>query len=119
MTALQLFLFSLFTIVSVYTGVVIRNHGLGLFPVYFGDMVAMNWRGQFNTDFSCFLLLSGAWTSWKNNYGIFGLSLGVVAVFGGAVFLLPYLLYLTSACNGDMKKVFLPWNYEKENSKAK
>lgn len=35
------------------------SHAWNLFPVFFGDIAAMTWAGQFNADFTGFLLLSG------------------------------------------------------------
>ena len=53
MTAFRVLLASMLMIVLAYTGVVIATHGLGLLPVFFSDIQAMNWPGQFNLDFSC------------------------------------------------------------------
>jgi hypothetical protein len=108
-------LFQLFLIVFVlcligYTGITISRHGLGLLPIFFGDMAAMTWPGQFNFDFFGFLLLSGIWVSWRNNFSIKGLGLGVLAVFGGMLFLSLYLLYLSVKTQGDIKRVMLGEN---------
>ncbi len=46
-----------------YAAVVISDHGIGLFPLFFGDMAAMTWPGQFNLDFMLMLLLSALWVS--------------------------------------------------------
>jgi hypothetical protein len=97
-------------VLLVYTGVVIANHGINLLPVFFGDMAAMAWPGQFNLDFFGFLLLSGLWTAWRNGFSGLGLALGVVAVFGGIGFLAPYLLYLTYQTKGDARAILLGVN---------
>lgn len=34
-----------------YTSVVILQCGWRLFPIFFGDIFAVNWRGQLNADF--------------------------------------------------------------------
>src|SRR3546814_1654091 len=36
---------------AAYTAVVISRHGLGLLPIFFGDMAKLGWPGQFNLDF--------------------------------------------------------------------
>ena len=105
-------LFRLFLIVCLianigYTAVTISNHGLGLLPVFFGDMAAMGWPGQFNLDFFTFLLLSGLWAAWRDRFRPAGLVLGVVAVFGGMLFLSVFLLVLTFRAGGDMRIVLL------------
>ncbi len=90
-----------------YTGVVIANHGWNLLPVFFGDMAAMTWPGQFNTDFMGFLILSGLWTAWRHNFSPLGLILGLIAVFGGMAFLTIYLFVVSVAAKGDMKVLLL------------
>jgi hypothetical protein len=90
-----------------YTGVVIANHGWNLLPVFFGDMAAMTWPGQFNTDFMGFLILSGLWTAWRHHFSPLGLLLGLIAVFGGMMFLTIYLLVVSLAAKGDVKVLLL------------
>ncbi len=107
-----MFLFRLFLVACLativgYTGVTIANHGWGLLAIFFGDMAAMGWPGQFNLDFFCFLLLSGLWVAWRGQFRPASLALGVLAVFGGMLFLSIYLLILTARARGDMREVLL------------
>ena len=90
-----------------YTGIVIYNHGWNLLPIFFGDMAAMTWPGQFNFDFTCFLMLSGLWLAWRHHFSAGGLVLGVLGFFGGMMFLAPYLLITSFRAEGDMKILFL------------
>lgn len=90
-----------------YTAIVGVNHDWNLVPVFFGEILAMTWSGQFNFDFMCFLLLSGLWTSWRNRFTPKGLALGVVAIFFGILFLAPYLLMLSFKENGDAKTILV------------
>ena len=82
-------------VLTGYTLVVIQNHGMNLLPVFFGDMAAMAWPGQFNLDFLGFLILSALWTAWRNGFSTLGLVLAVMAFFGGMVFLSIYVLILS------------------------
>lgn len=107
MTLLRLFLVVFLVVLSVYTAIVIANHGLNLFAVFFGDMMALNWAGQFNLDFTGFLFLSAFWVSWRHHYSAAGLGLAVVAFFGGMGFLTVYLLYWSIKVEGDMKRLLL------------
>lgn len=95
MKNLRVFLAIIFMSLLAYTLVTISQHGWNLLPVFFGDMIAMNWPGQFNFDFFGFLLLSGLWVSWRNRFTGMGLLLGLLAVFGGMLFLSAYLFYLS------------------------
>ena len=90
-----------------YTAVVISHHGLGLLPIFFGDMAAMTWPGQFNLDFMLMLSRSALWVSWRHQFSAGGLALGMLALFGGASFLMAYLFILSIQTKGDMKGVLL------------
>ncbi|ANP47193.1 hypothetical protein [Candidatus Viadribacter manganicus] len=92
---------------SVYSAVVVANHGLNLLPVFFGDMAEMAWPGQFNFDFMGFLVLSAVWTAWRHQFSPLGLALAVVAFFGGMMFLTIYLLVVSYQVKGDIKALLL------------
>ena len=95
MLILRIFLVIHLAVLTGYTLVVIQSHGMNLLPVFFGDMAAMAWPGQFNLDFMGFLILSALWTAWRNGFSALGLVLAVVAFFGGMAFLSIYLLILS------------------------
>lgn len=107
MTIFRLFLAACVAVIIGYTAATIANHGFNLLPVFFGDMAAMAWPGQFNLDFFTFLLLSGLWVSWRHHFSLGGLVLGVIAVFGGMLFLATYLLILCDRSGGDIRIVML------------
>lgn len=107
MTAFRGFLGAIFVVIAGYTFVVASNHGMNLLPVFFGDMAAMAWPGQFNLDFMCMLLLSGLWISWRHQFSATGLVLGLFAVFGGALFLSAYLLFMSFRVRGDIRALLL------------
>ncbi|MCI1143541.1 hypothetical protein MOP88_16625 [Sphingomonas sp. WKB10] len=68
MIAFRALLIAAWTALAIYTGVVIARHGMDLLPIFFGDIARMTWSGQFNADFSCFLLLSALWTAWRHHF---------------------------------------------------
>lgn len=107
MNALRFVLIALWIILAGYTAFVVSNYGLGLLPVFFGDIAEVAWPGQFNLDFLCFLVLSALWTAWRNAFSGLGLLLAIIAFFGGAGFLLPYLLFLTFRERGDLVRVLV------------
>jgi hypothetical protein len=73
---------------------------------FFADM-AHPWRAQFNTDFGFHLLLVAAWIVWSNANRMFGLLFGLLAILGGGMFTLAYLLVQTIRCGGNMQAVLL------------
>ena len=107
MALFRSFLATCLVVVVAYTVVTIRDHGLGLLPIFFGDMAKMAWPGQFNLDFFTLLLLSGLWVSWRHQFSPAGLGLALIAVFGGMLFLSGYLLFHSFKTNGDIKALLL------------
>lgn len=107
MNLFRAFLGTLWVVLVVYTGIVIAEHGMGLLPVFFGDMAKLGWPGQFNLDFTLMLTLSANWVAWRYEYSPAGLSLALVAFFGGAGFLYPYLLLASLRSGGDMPTLLL------------
>ena len=107
MNGFRVFLFLILATIVVYTVVVISNHGLGLLPIFFGDMAKMTWPGQFNLDFFGFLLLSGFWLAWRHHFSPIGLALGVLGVFGGMPLLTTYLLIVSFQAKGDVRELLL------------
>ena len=95
MLVLRLVLAAHLAVLTVYSLIVMANHGWNLFPAFFGDMAAMGWPGQFNLDFMGFLILSALWTAWRNAFSGVGLLLAVLAFFGGMMFLSIYVLILS------------------------
>jgi hypothetical protein len=107
MNAFRTLLVVIFLAISGYTVIVINNHGIGLLPVFFGDMAEMGWPGQFNLDFMCFLALSALWVSWRHQFSAVGLLLGVCAFFGGALFLSIYLFIQSYRVNGNVNLLLM------------
>lgn len=90
-----------------YTLVVGINHGWNLLPVFFANIAEMSWCGQFNLDFMTFLGLSGIWVAWRHQLSAGGIALGVVAFFGGMMFLAPYLLWASAQAGRDARVLLL------------
>lgn len=107
MTYLRILLAAIFLVVAGYTVIVAAKHGLDLLPVFFGDMAKLTWPGQFNLDFMCLLVLSGLWVAWRHRFGPAGIVLGVVAAFGGVLFLSIYLLVESYRAGGDARSLLL------------
>ena len=93
-----------------YTLLVGINHGWNLLPVFFSSIAEMSWSGQFNVDFMTFLGLSGIWVAWRHQFSGGAIALGVVAFFGGMMFLAPYLLWASAQAGGDAKVLLLGKN---------
>ena len=101
--ALRAYLIAAWLVLAIYTGLVISDHGLNLLPIFFADMAKFGWPGQFNLDFMILLTISALWTAWRNGISPAGLGLAIIAFFGGAGFLLPYLLLLSIQTKGNVR----------------
>jgi hypothetical protein len=53
------------------------------------------------------LSLSGLWISWRHKFSGIGIILGIIAFFGGALFLSAYLFVESFRVRGDMKALML------------
>jgi hypothetical protein len=107
MIAFRVLLVSIFALVLAYTGLVASAKGWNFLPVFFHDIFAVNWPGQFNLDFSCLLLLSGLWLAWRHQYSPLGIALGMLALVGGSPLLCTYLFIASIQAKGDVKVLLL------------
>lgn len=107
MTLFRLFLLTCLVAIVSYTSVTIAGHGWNLLPVFFRDMAAMGWPGQFNLDFMGFLALSAIWVAWRHQFSRAGLGMAVLAFFGGMLFLSIYLLIHIQRTGGDVRALLL------------
>lgn len=107
MNLFRAYLIAVLACLTGYTLVVGMSHGWNLLPIFFGNVAEMSWSGQFNVDFMTYLGLSGIWVAWRHQFSGGGLALGVVAFFGGMMFLAPYLLWASAKAGGDAKVLLL------------
>ena len=107
MNPFRIYLVLVLLVVGVYSGLTVSVHGLNLFPVFFGDIGAMGWPGQFNLDFMFMLAFSALWVAWRHRFTTTGLALAAVAFLGGTPFLCVYLLVQSLKTGGDVKKMLL------------
>ncbi|TAD99931.1 MAG: hypothetical protein EAZ97_07485 [Bacteroidetes bacterium] len=106
-TALKILLLMQTLAVLIYTFLAVKNEGWDLFQIFINNLLALGWNGQFNLDFSSYLLLSGIWIMWRNQFTISSIVMSIVAMILGFVVFAPYLFYLLVIEKGDLKKVLL------------
>ncbi len=107
MTAFRAGLILCWIVLLGYTTAVVARHGMGFLQIFFGDIAAFGWPGQFNLDFLLLLALSALWVAWRHEYSTGGLLLAVAAFFGGAGFLLPYLAIASWQSGGDVRALLM------------
>ncbi|MDJ0790175.1 MAG: hypothetical protein QNK05_25555 [Myxococcota bacterium] len=83
------------------------SHGINWPAVAVHDLMALNWRSQFDTDFILYLLLGATWIAWREGGTARGWAFGAVSVVLGGMFSFPYLLHATYVAEGDVRRVLL------------
>jgi hypothetical protein len=104
---LKLFLAIQILALTIYTFYAIKNEGLALFQIAIDNVLSMTWNGQFNADFSCYLVLSGLWIMWRNEYKLSAIIVAILAMILGIIFFATYLFYLLITEKGNLKKVLV------------
>lgn len=94
-------------VVLGYTILAFKSEGANLLDVFLTNIKSLNWNGQFNLDFSCYLTLSGLWIVWRNQYSFSSILIALFAATIGIIFFAPYLIYLLIIEKGDLKKVLV------------
>ncbi len=107
MKLFRIYLVVVFACLTGYTLFVGIRHGWNLFAVFFLNIAEMSWSGQFNLDFMTFLGLSGIWVAWRHRFTCEAIVLGIVAFFGGMMFLAPYLFWASMQAKGDARILLL------------
>ena len=107
MTSFRLLLVAFFALLLVYTGITVSNEGWNFYPVYFEDVAGFSWRGQFDVDFSCLLVLSAVWLMWRHHFSPVGILSAICVSLLGALFLTAYLLVASFKANGDVREILL------------
>jgi len=107
MQRFQTALIAMFALIVVATIAAIWDGGIDLIIPFLEPIIALTWQGQFNIDFTCYLVLSGIWMAWRGGFSRRSIALGVLAPPLGILFFAPYLLYLIRASDGDAKKLLL------------
>lgn len=107
MTGFRPVLIAMTALIVVYTVAAVANGGINLITPFLTPILALNWQGQFNIDFTCYLVLSGIWMAWRGGFTGGSIALGILAPPLGILFFAPYLLFLASKSNGDPRRLLL------------
>ena len=107
MILLRIFLIISAVIIFTITYFVSTSYGINWPSVFFGDILNMNWRSQFNVDFLIHLFLLATWIAWREGFTAKGYLFGFLSIFLGGMFGFLYILYASVPANGDPKVLLL------------
>jgi len=107
MTTLRALLIVSTLAIYLFTFVAVASYGANWPAVAINDILALNWRSQFDIDFILHLLLLATWISWREGFTAKGYAFGFLSIVMGGMFSFPYILYATYMAKGDPKEVLL------------
>jgi hypothetical protein len=110
MTVLRIFLLISTVIIFAVSIYAAMTKGINWPVVFFGDLLHLDWRSQFNIDFLIHLFLLATWVSWREGFTPRGFVFGFLSIFMGGMFGFPYLLYATYKASGDPVRILLGVN---------
>jgi hypothetical protein len=90
-----------------YTVIAMQHDGINFLARAQQFVTSMTWMGQFTLDFQCYLILSALWIAWRNRFSAYSMLIAIVAMVLGIIVFAPYVLYLLSKHEGDLKRVLL------------
>lgn len=107
MKKVSYFLIASTVIIYGVTVLAIQKAGFNWPIFYFGDMLKLDWRSQFNTDFLIHLLLLASWISWREGFTVKGHVFGFLSIIMGGMFGFPYILVAIYRAKGNPQKLLL------------
>lgn len=91
----------------IYTYFTMQIDGVDFLSATIDHLKSMRWEGQFTLDFLTYLILSALWVMWRGMFTIQSIILGIIASIFGILFFAPYIFYLLTKENGDIRKVLI------------
>ena len=107
MNALRLMLAVSALGIYAFTFLAISSQGWNWPAVAVNDLMALNWRTQFDFDFIIHLLMLASWVVWREGATAKAYVFGFLCVFMGGMFSFPYLIYATLKANSQPKAFLL------------
>lgn len=107
MNILRVFLALSTFAIYIITIIASVNNGMNWPAVAVGDLLKLDWRSQFDTDFLVHLLLLATWVIWREGANARGYVFGFLSIVMGGMFSFPYILYATFRAQGETKALLL------------
>lgn len=93
--------------IYLFTWTAVASSGLNWPAVAVNDLLALNWRSQFNFDFVVHLLLIATWIAWREGFTPKGNIFGILSIVMGGMFSFPYLFYASYVARGKPAQIVL------------
>jgi hypothetical protein len=107
MKRLQVILTVSLVLIFLITFKAIVTGGYNWPVVFFGDLLQLDWRAQFNIDFSLHMILFSIWICWRERFTGKGYLLSFLCIFLGGLFTFPYLLFVIHKARGEPQAILI------------
>ena len=103
--------------IYIFTFIAIMSQGWNWPAIAINDLLALNWRTQFDFDFLIHLLLLASWVIWREGANSKAYLFGFLSVFLGGMFSFPYILFATYKAKAQPRAILLGVHVENEPNK--
>lgn len=93
--------------IYLFTVSAILAQGWNWPAVAFNDLIALNWRSQFDFDFIIHLILIASWIIWREGGHARAYLFGFLSVVMGGMFSFPYIIYAIYLAKGEPRALLL------------
>ncbi len=95
--------------IAIYTLTVIaiKSQGWNWPAIAINDLLALNWRTQFDFDFIIHLLLLALWITWRGGATAKAYLFGFLSIFMGGMFSFPYIIFATYKAKAKPRELLL------------
>jgi hypothetical protein len=102
--------------IAIYTLTVIAimSQGWNWPAVAINDLLALDWRTQFDFDFIIHLLLLAAWVVWREGANAKAYLFGFLSVITGGMFSFPYIIFATYKAKAQPRALLLGVHAQKQ-----
>lgn len=107
MNLLGIFLLTSTVVIYLLTYFAIASQGVNWPMIAIEDIVALNWRSQFDIDFIIHLILLASWISWREGFTTKGHIFGALSIVMGGMFTFPYLIRAIYLAKGNPVEILL------------
>ena len=107
MKALKILLTVSSLVIYTLTAIAIVAHGWNWPVIAINDLLALNWRTQFDFDFIIHLLLLASWVIWREGANARAYLFGFLSIVLGGMFSFPYIIYAIYKASGKPRALLL------------
>lgn len=113
MNAMKILLVIATVVIYTLTIAAIMTQGWNWPYVAIIDLLALNWRTQFDFDFIIHLLLLACWIVWREGANAKAYMLGFLSIIMGGMFSFPYITFAIYKAKAEPKALLLGIHAEK------